>query len=94
MKKVFGYLFLVIGIFLALAMTLYMVGKIPQIVALITQGSSYNTGYLIGMLLFDGALMFLIVMLIRTGIRWTRRKLPPPQVTHDVIDADFFENKR
>jgi hypothetical protein len=92
MKKIFGYLFLVIGIFLALSMTLYMIGKIPQIAALLSQGTSYNSGYLIGMLLFDGALIVLIWLLIRTGIRWTKRKTSV-QVTHDVLDSELIEHK-
>ncbi|HEY0656287.1 MAG TPA: hypothetical protein VGD65_24305 [Chryseosolibacter sp.] len=92
MKKVFGYIFLVIGIFLSFSFALYMLTKIPQIKQLIQDNTSYSAGYLFGMLFFDLVFIAIILLMIRTGMRWTRKKRPDP-VLHDVLDRNLFDQQ-
>lgn len=93
MKKIFGYLFLVLGFFLAFAITLYVLSRLPHFFQADSQDTAYNVGYWLGTLFFFGIIIGIIVLLVRTGFRWIKKTNKRIEVYPDIIDAEPFENK-
>jgi hypothetical protein len=85
MKKILGYVFIVLGCFLSLCLTFFLLGEIPNFIRLVIAGGSYNWGVVIGELLFSVIFLGLIVLLLRTGIKWVKRR--KVETTDEVIDT-------
>ena len=74
MKRIFGYLFIVVAVVLSLA----FLGSIPVLIEnfklLREEGDAYDTGLIIGRVIFSFVLMALAFLCWFYGLRWIRRK--------------------
>ena len=72
-KKIFGYIFIVIAVFLTLA----TIELIPQLMAILAalkaNSNSYEIGYSVGYTAFLIIQISITIILWRVGIRWTKR---------------------
>ncbi|MBC8756269.1 hypothetical protein H2O64_16465 [Kordia sp. YSTF-M3] len=74
MKKVFGYIFLVIGIFISLGLLSSLPKSLKEIFGKSQTGIANDTAYIAG---FICGILFLAViafLLIRFGLKWISRK--------------------
>ena len=80
MKKVFGYLFIVIGSILSLSLLV----DIPPLIRAfrnVNREANESThgeaiGYAAGMVIFMGVVILIIALLLWLGIKWTKKKPP------------------
>lgn len=77
MKKVFGFVFIAIGIFLGLG----FVVQIPTAIMLIRQlfsGTSYEIGFSLGNLAFLLILATVVYFLLKYGLKWIKKSPENP----------------
>jgi hypothetical protein len=89
MKKLFGYIFIVLGVSLALVLTIQFLTSFSNLITRARVGGNYDAGFLSGAMLFFVFMIAVIVLLIRTGLKWTKSS-SESDVSHDVIDRDLF----
>ena len=73
-RKILGYIFIIIAIFLTLALIVLL----PQLIkvtlnALKHNSDSYDIGYSVGYLIFLIIHTIVTIILWRVGIRWTKK---------------------
>jgi len=72
-KKILGYIFIVIAVFLTLA----IFALIPQLMAILAalkdNSNSYQIGYSVGYIAFLIIQTMITVILWKVGIRWTKK---------------------
>ena len=72
-KKILGYIFIVIAVFLTLA----IFALIPQLMAILAalkdNSNSYQIGYRVGYIAFLIIQTMITVILWKVGIRWTKK---------------------
>lgn len=73
-KKILGYIFIVIAVFLTLA----TISLIPQLMMVILttlkyNSNSYEIGYSVGYIAFLIIQISITIILLRVEIRWTKR---------------------
>lgn len=73
-RKILGYIFIIIAIFLTLALIVLL----PQLIkvtlnALKDNSDSYDIGYSVGYLIFLIIHTIVTIILWRVGIRWTKK---------------------
>ena len=83
MKKIFGYIFLVLGIFLSLALLGSLPKSLADILGKSQTGTPYNTGYIAGVLFGMFFLALIAFLLIRFGLKWISKKKASREI-HDI----------
>jgi hypothetical protein len=72
MKKVFGIVFITLGVFLGFAFIAY-IPRITISIQEIFSGDPYQAGHSLGGLIFAAILVGLIFLLIKFGLKWIKR---------------------
>lgn len=74
-RKILGYIFIIIAIFLTLALIVLLPQLIKVLLAMFKPNSnSFEIGYSVGYIAFLIIQTMITIILWRVGIRWTKKK--------------------
>ena len=83
MKKIFGYIFLVLGVFFGLSLVVQLPKMIIDIMNVFRSGTSNDFAYIMGQLSFFLVFSAVIFLLIRVGLKWISKKDTTKEI-HDI----------
>lgn len=73
-KKILGFIFIVIAIILSLAFLSGIPNTIKLFLALLSNSSGYSIGYFIGNFLITILLLLLSIYLFKLGVNWVKNR--------------------